>query len=162
MASKPRDASAPPRRRWYVTLPAGGVVITYAVDEAAALQQCLHVRGVWATQVRAAPSTGKFIQQDARMERRVKRDYRITVGVACPTCGAAAGAPCHRAPLPSSRPHWRRRVAWLDIRWTAGLLLLVVAVLGSVGCGPRCRTQSVPVTWADGSVSAWTMTVCRR
>lgn len=42
-------------------------------------------------------------------------------------------------------------------------ILCVLVLLVMTGCGvTRCRVERVPVTFTDGTVTEWEITICRR
>ena len=48
------------------------------------------------------------------------------------------------------------------MKWYKYLVLAVVILITTLGCMPRyCRTQRVPVTFVDGTITYWSITVCQ-
>jgi hypothetical protein len=50
--------------------------------------------------------------------------------------------------------HTSESYFWLGV----GMALLGLILLS--GCAPRCETRPVPVTWAQGTTTTVTLTVC--
>lgn len=65
--------------------------------------------------------------------------------------------------IPSSTARAARSEIIRDARFVAPLVLLAASLVTfACASAPRCRQVDVPMAWADGSVSSWSMTVCAR